>query len=61
MAQANQLTNFSIPELIIKKRDGQELTRDEIEFFVNGVVSGTVQQAQIGKLANNSVNSLFWL
>lgn len=38
-----------IPDLIIKKRDGQKLSKDEIDFFVESVVSGHVQESQIGK------------
>ena len=38
-----------IPDIIIKKRDGHALNQDEIEFFVEGVVNNSIQQAQLGK------------
>ncbi len=37
-----------ISELLIKKRNKQEYTRDEIEFLVDGICSGKVNEAQIG-------------
>ncbi len=33
-------------DVIVKKRDGQELTRDEIEFFVRGFADGSVPDYQ---------------
>src|SRR3972149_591588 len=33
-------------DIIIKKRDGEELTRDEIRFFVAGFTRGTVTDYQ---------------
>jgi Glycosyl transferase family, helical bundle domain len=38
----------SIIDIISKKRDGHELTRDEIEAFVRMVIDGTAQDCQIG-------------
>jgi thymidine phosphorylase len=38
-------------ELIRKKRDGQELSADEIEFLIAGVADGSVSDAQVGALA----------
>jgi thymidine phosphorylase len=40
-----------IAELIRKKRDGQELSADEIEFLVAGITDGSVSDAQVGALA----------
>lgn len=39
-----------ITEIIGKKRDGQCLNLEEIDFFVQGVVAGTIQEAQIGAM-----------
>lgn len=39
-----------IPDIIIKKRDGHALNQDEIEFFVEGVVNNSIQQAQLGAM-----------
>jgi thymidine phosphorylase len=38
-------------ELIRRKRDGGELTADEIEFLVAGITDGSVSDAQVGALA----------
>jgi thymidine phosphorylase len=40
-----------IAELIRRKRDGGELTPEEIEFLVQGITDGTVSDAQVGALA----------
>jgi thymidine phosphorylase len=40
-----------ISELIRKKRDGGELTPEEIEFLVAGITDGSVSDAQAGALA----------
>jgi thymidine phosphorylase len=40
-----------IAELIRKKRDGRELTADEIDFLVAGITDGSVSDAQVGALA----------
>nr|CAD7401604.1 unnamed protein product [Timema cristinae] len=41
---------MSVPELIRKKRDGEELTDDELHSFVTGVTDGTVQDCQAGAM-----------
>jgi thymidine phosphorylase len=38
-------------ELIRRKRDGGELTAEEIEFLVKGITDGSVSDAQVGALA----------
>ncbi|XP_037244176.1 thymidine phosphorylase [Falco biarmicus] len=40
----------SLPALIRKKRDGEQLEDEEIQSFVRGVTEGTVQQGQIGAM-----------
>jgi thymidine phosphorylase len=40
-----------VPELIRKKRDGGELSTDELGFLVSGIASGSVSDAQVGALA----------
>jgi thymidine phosphorylase len=40
-----------IAELIRRKRDGGELTAEEIEFLVTGITDGSVSDAQVGALA----------
>jgi pyrimidine-nucleoside phosphorylase len=40
-----------IPTLIEKKRDGQELTRDEIEYLITGFTSGAVADYQMSAWA----------
>jgi thymidine phosphorylase len=40
-----------IAELIRRKRDGGELTAEEIEFLVEGITDGSVSDAQVGALA----------
>ena len=39
-----------IYDIIAKKRDGKELTDEEIAFFVKGAVDGTVTDYQITAL-----------
>src|SRR5947209_4808151 len=39
--------NLRPQDIIRKKRDGGELSRDEIAFFVNGVTRGEVAEYQI--------------
>ncbi|KAG8229774.1 hypothetical protein J437_LFUL005855 [Ladona fulva] len=48
MVQENIPVN--IVTLIEKKRDKKQLTHDEIQAFVNGVVDGTAQDCQIGAM-----------
>jgi pyrimidine-nucleoside phosphorylase len=38
-------------DIIIKKRDGGELSKEEIDFFVNGIVSGEIPDYQIAAWA----------
>ena len=38
-----------IADIISRKRDGESLSIEEVEFFVEGVTSGTIQEAQLGK------------
>ncbi|XP_027007520.2 thymidine phosphorylase isoform X1 [Tachysurus fulvidraco] len=40
----------SFPEMIIKKRDGSQLSAEEIHDFIDGVTSNTMQQSQIGAM-----------
>jgi thymidine phosphorylase len=40
-----------IPELIRRKRDGGELTEEEIAFLVAGIADGSVSDAQVGALS----------
>jgi thymidine phosphorylase len=40
-----------VPELIRTKRDGGELTEEEIRFLVGGISDGSVSDAQVGALA----------
>jgi thymidine phosphorylase len=40
-----------VPELIRTKRDGGELSDDEIRFLVEGIADGSVSDAQVGALA----------
>lgn len=46
-------------DLIIKKRDKQELSKEEIDFFINGVIDGTIPDYQISAmLMSICINSL---
>jgi thymidine phosphorylase len=40
-----------VPELIRRKRDGGELTDEELGFLVRGIADGTLSDAQVGALA----------
>lgn len=40
----------SIPDLIAKKRDGLELTADEIKQFIAGLSNGDVQDCHVGAM-----------
>ena len=42
---------FLPQEIIRKKRDGGLLTTDEVQFFVDGLVSGKFNDAQVGSMA----------
>ena len=43
-----------IPDIIMKKRDGHELTKEEIQFFIQAICDNnnniSIQESQIGKL-----------
>uniref|UniRef100_A0A3Q1ET38 Thymidine phosphorylase n=1 Tax=Acanthochromis polyacanthus TaxID=80966 RepID=A0A3Q1ET38_9TELE len=41
---------LSIPELIRKKRDGGELSDDEIKTFIRAISDGSIQDAQTGAM-----------
>uniref|UniRef100_H3AY36 Thymidine phosphorylase n=1 Tax=Latimeria chalumnae TaxID=7897 RepID=H3AY36_LATCH len=45
-----QKEELSIPRLIRRKRDGEELQGEEICYFVQAVKEGTIQESQIGAL-----------
>ena len=40
-----------VPELIRRKREGHELTEEEVHHLVRGIADGSVSDAQIGALA----------
>ena len=40
-----------VPDLIRIKRDGGELTEEQLAFLANGITDGTVSDAQVGALA----------
>ena len=42
-------TDFNVPDLIIKKRNGESLSSAEMDYFVKEVVNGGVQECQLGK------------
>lgn len=42
--------DISIPELLKKKRNGDELTSAEIHFFIKNVVNGNIQDSQTGAM-----------
>ncbi|XP_046559400.1 thymidine phosphorylase-like [Haliotis rubra] len=44
------MSSVSFPALITKKRNKEELSRDEIEAFVNGIANNSVQDSQIGAM-----------
>lgn len=47
---------YRIPDLIVKKRDGKELTKEEIDYFIRSVVgtnnsnNNLIQESQIGAM-----------
>uniref|UniRef100_A0A8C6NT85 Thymidine phosphorylase n=3 Tax=Nothobranchius furzeri TaxID=105023 RepID=A0A8C6NT85_NOTFU len=45
-----QVAMLSIPDLIKKKRDGGELSDEEIKLFIRAVTSKTMQDSQIGAM-----------
>lgn len=48
------MDNFRVPDLIIKKRNGKALSKQEIDYFIRSVVSNvnnnTIQESQIGAM-----------
>ena len=40
---------FHIPHLIEKKSEGGELSKEEIEYFIEAIGTGEVQQSQLGE------------
>lgn len=38
----------SLPEIIRKKRDGEELSKADMQIFIEQTAAGTAQQCQIG-------------
>ncbi|MBQ2305842.1 MAG: pyrimidine-nucleoside phosphorylase, partial [Firmicutes bacterium] len=41
---------FNMNDLIIKKRDGKALTSEEINWVIDGTVSGTIPDYQLSAL-----------
>ncbi|KAK3096926.1 hypothetical protein FSP39_004832 [Pinctada imbricata] len=46
----DEFDKYRVPDLIAKKRDGQKLNKDEIEFFIKAAVNGKVQDSQLGAM-----------
>ena len=40
---------FNIRDLIIKKRDGKPLNKDEIQYFVDCVSKNNIEECQLGE------------
>lgn len=65
------MDGFRIPDLIIKKRNGKELTKEEIDFFVRCLIAdannNAIQESQIGAMLmaiyfkSMSFNEAFYL
>ena len=49
-ADLNTEKFIPIPDIIAKKRDGIELSSDEIKQFIDGISNGTVQECQAGAM-----------
>ena len=43
--------NYLPQEIIRRKRDGHSLSREEIDFFVEGLTSSTISEGQTAALA----------
>ncbi len=43
------MTELHVADLIMKKRDGKELGKEEIDYFIHGLVTGQVSDAQTGQ------------
>lgn len=52
--------DISIPELLQKKKNGDELTSEEIHLFIQSVVTGMAQDCQIGKISVNGYQYEGW-
>jgi thymidine phosphorylase len=50
--------DISVPELLHKKRNGDELTSEEIHLFIQSVVTGKAQDCQIGKISVNLASTI---
>lgn len=50
MSRSGEDYGASFPELIRRKRDGEQLSKQDIRFFVRGVKSGSIQEGQIGAM-----------
>ena len=53
MSPTGTTNNMRIPDLIKRKRDGNELSMEEIQFFVRSVCdsnNNSIQESQIGYL-----------
>lgn len=50
--QEATIPELSIPDIIALKRDGQELTKQQIEFIIKRVVSKEIGESQIGQCCN---------
>lgn len=46
----SKLCIMRIADVIIKKRDGEELTNEEIQFFIKELVDGRLESSQLGIL-----------
>ena len=51
----SEVNKFSIPHLIIKKRDNNVLEEDEIKHFVTQLVEGDVEDGQLGIVVINII------
>jgi thymidine phosphorylase len=50
--------DISVPELLQKKKNGDELTPEEIHLFIQRVVTGTAQDCQIGNISINLASTV---
>ena len=49
------MTTISVKSIVAKKRDKVELTKEELEVFVEGMTSGKVSRAQVAAFAMAAV------
>jgi len=62
MSPTGTTNNMRIPDLIKRKRDGNELSMEEIQFFVRSVCdsnNNSIQESQIGYLKYFSNEKIF--